>query len=231
MYLWQIWAIAGGEIIFSSDPRNMTAFQKKVWMNTEILAVYNDTSGFRDIKEYDDTTAIMTDPTATTNLDVATCSLTKKLSRSDCTLGKSFGCFENKTMWTNNGCRGMFTCEGVENVPCDQMGGGTAVCKCVTGPIPPTPPGGGGKSHDSTPQVWMRPTADGGAAIVLHNPSDTQTAAITVDFTKVPKRSWTASRALSVRDLWAHASLGSATGKFTSKPIAPHSSMFLKLTK
>ena len=30
----------------------MTSFQKKVWFNTEILAVYNDTSGFRDITEY-----------------------------------------------------------------------------------------------------------------------------------------------------------------------------------
>ena len=52
-----IWSIAGGEIIFSSDPRNMSDFQKKVWFNTEILAVYNDTSGFREIKEVDDTTA------------------------------------------------------------------------------------------------------------------------------------------------------------------------------
>ena len=41
----------------------MTAFQKKVWFNTEILAVYNDTSGFRDIMEYDDATAIMADAT------------------------------------------------------------------------------------------------------------------------------------------------------------------------
>ena len=47
---------------------------------------------------------------------------------------------------------------------------------------------------------------------------------------KVPKRSWGASTTVSVRDLWEHASVGKATGKYTSAPIVPHGSMFFKLT-
>ena len=45
-----------------------------------------------------------------------------------------------------------------------------------------------------------------------------------------PKRRKAATPALKVRDLWAHASLGAATGKFTSSSIPKHGSMFLKLT-
>jgi len=33
-------ALAGGQIIISSDPRNMTDFQKKLWFNEEVLAMY-----------------------------------------------------------------------------------------------------------------------------------------------------------------------------------------------
>ena len=52
-----IWALAGGQIIFSSDPRNMTDFMRSVWFNTEILAVYNDTTGFQSIVVIPDNSA------------------------------------------------------------------------------------------------------------------------------------------------------------------------------
>jgi hypothetical protein len=235
-----IWAIAGGEIIFSSDPRNMSAFQRKVWFNTEILAVYNDTSGFADITEYDDTAAILEPAAAAAAGElryaaapINSCALTKQLSAAGCAPGVSFGCFANKTMWTSAGCRGVFSCGGVDSVVCDVYDTDkthlTHHCPCKGGTVPPAPPAHHG-AKDPTPQVWMRPTADGGAAVVLHNAQDSATAKITVDFTKIPKRGWSAGSSLKVRDLWAHAELGAATGKFTSAAIPPHGSMFLKLT-
>ena len=183
-----VWALAGGEIIFSSDPRNMTAFQKKVWFNTEILAVYNDTSGFMDVMEYDDNSAVFeaAAPTA--------CALTKKISHAKCTEGVTFGCTAaNNSMWTDGGCRGVFTCNGVEHVVADRMSSYRHEYKCVAGKVPAVPDAG-------PAQVWLRPTADGGAAVVLHNPAETA-ATITVDFSKVPKRGWAGTTELQVRDL------------------------------
>jgi len=164
--------------------------------------------------------------------EAASCSLTKQISAAKCTLGTSFGCVaDNKTMWTDGGCRGEFVCDGVEKVYCDLEGGtsGRHVCACKPGSEPsPKPP-----HHEVSqiPQVWMRPTSDGGAAVVLHNPHANATASITVDFTKVPTRGWTATTALAVRDLWAHKSVGSATGKYTATGVEPHGSVFIKLTK
>ena len=37
---YSIWALAGGEIIVSSDPRNMSDLQKKLWLNEEVIAMY-----------------------------------------------------------------------------------------------------------------------------------------------------------------------------------------------
>ena len=78
---------------------------------------------------------------------------------------------------------------GVESVICAASGGGTHLCECKPGkmPSPGSPPG---PPISTTPQVWMRPTADGGAAVVLHNPHDTASATITVDFATVPTRGW-----------------------------------------
>ena len=117
--------------------------------------------------------------------------------------------------------------EAAEHVVADADYAGRHNFKCVPGKVPGHKPPS--SPADTKAQVWLRPTADGGAAVVLHNPSETA-ATITVDFNKVPKRSWTATTALKVRDLWAHASLGAATGKFTSSSIPKHGSMFLKLT-
>ena len=220
-----IWSIAGGEIIFSSDPRNMTEFQKKVWFNTEILAVYNDTSGFQHVKEVDDTAATFTFPDGDVHVS-ANCSMTRQISQSKCTLGKSFGCNPDKTMWTSDGCRGVFVCDGVEKVICADDGAGKHTCQCKPGVEPPP------SHHGSViPQVWMRPTADGGAAVVMHNPHDNATASITVDFTAVPTRGWTATTSLSVRDLWQHAAVGKHTGKFTAESVPPHGAVFFKLTE
>lgn len=78
-------------------------------------------------------------------------------------------------------------------------------------------------------QVWLRPLANGAAAVVLHNPGDSK-ASITVSFSQVPKNGWTAHTSLEVRDLWRKASMGTATGQYTAKDVPSHGSVFLKLT-
>jgi alpha-galactosidase len=204
----------------------MTEFQKKVWFNTEILAVYNDTSGFQHIKEVDDTAASFTFPDGDVQVS-ANCSMTRQISSAKCTLGKTFGCGTDETMWTSEGCRGVFVCDGVENVICDEDGDGKHTCKCKPGLKPPP-----NQHHGSViPQVWMRPTADGGAAVVMHNPHDNATASITVDFTAVPMRGWTTTTQLLVRDLWEHEAVGKHSGKYTAAAVPPHGAVFVKLTE
>eukprot|EP00035_Acanthoeca_spectabilis_P032284 m.18167 g.18167 ORF g.18167 m.18167 type:complete len:543 (+) comp5277_c0_seq1:92-1720(+) len=65
--------------------------------------------------------------------------ITKQMSSHPC--DGHFGCFSNNTMWVEDGCRGVFTCNGVTNVLCDPCdpgpcGGSIAVCPCS----PPSPP-------------------------------------------------------------------------------------------
>jgi hypothetical protein len=59
---------------------------------------------------------------------------------------KRFGCFDtNGSMWVSGGCRGVFSCDGVDQVKCDPCdpgpcphGASFAVCPCVSSP--PSPP-------------------------------------------------------------------------------------------
>ena len=67
--------------------------------------------------------------------------------------------------------------------------------------------------------------------MVLHNPHDDAAADITVSFADIPKVGWSATSKAAVRDLWAHAAAGSATGKYTAKAVPAHGSAFIKLTK
>ena len=61
--------------------------------------------------------------------------LLQQNSAAACTAGKSFGCgAENNTVWTDLGCRGVFSCNGA-NVTCDVDGDGRHECACgVPGP-------------------------------------------------------------------------------------------------
>jgi len=73
-----------------------------------------------------------------------TCSCTKQLSKSPCVEGTTFGCLPGGTMWAV-GCRGVFTCDGVEGVECsadapkNHHGDWNHTCKCRP-PAPPAPP-------------------------------------------------------------------------------------------
>eukprot|EP01052_Picozoa_sp_SAG31_P045430 SAG31_NODE_8289_length_1480_cov_1.268646_1_plen_178_part_00 len=166
----------------------------------------------------------MFDDDDTVSAQAGSCELSKHLSTAPCKFADTFGCNANGTMWTSHGCRGMFSCNGVEHVIADNMGSGVHMYKCISGKVPNNRP-----PSDEKAQVWLRPTADGGVAVVLHNPAE-KGAKITVDFSKAPKRSWTTATSLDVRDLWAHENIGPATGKYTSPSIPSHGSMFLKLT-
>mmetsp|Transcript_63206 Transcript_63206/g.87866 ORF Transcript_63206/g.87866 Transcript_63206/m.87866 type:complete len:410 (-) Transcript_63206:19-1248(-) len=214
---YSIWALAGGEIIVSSDPRNMSALQKYLWLNEEVIAMYQDVSGFRDVKMVGNGSAVLITDDG--------CALEQKLSSAACVEGKTFGCFEqNQSMWTSDGCRGVFTCSGQTSVICDAMDSKWQVCKCVPGKVPPGP-----TPHSKGPQVWVRPTSDGGAAVALFNGNDLLNASITVDFADVTSRSWSSTTKLNVRNMWERQSLGSATGSYTAT-VRPHFTVLLKLT-
>ncbi|RUL77751.1 glycoside hydrolase family 27 protein [Dyella choica] len=77
---------------------------------------------------------------------------------------------------------------------------------------------------DDELEVWARPLADGGRAVVLFNRSE-RPADITANWTDL---GFPTTVALKVRDLWTHKSLGSVTGHFTAK-VAPHGVVMVKL--
>ncbi len=65
--------------------------------------------------------------------------------------------------------------------------------------------------------------------MVLHNPNSVAASAA-FNFSSVPHRGWDDTTKLLVRDAWAKADLGVATGGFATRaPLPPHGSVFLKL--
>jgi alpha-galactosidase len=66
----------------------------------------------------------------------------------------------------------------------------------------------------------------GKVAVVLLN-SGSDTADLSFNFKDIPGVTATS---FTVRDLWAHKDMGSATGSFTAKAIASHDCAFLVLT-
>ena len=67
--------------------------------------------------------------------------LTKQLSEHvPCTKGRTFGCnMDDKgkpaEMWASDGCRGIFTCNGVADLECDSARGGNMSCACSHGSV------------------------------------------------------------------------------------------------
>jgi alpha-galactosidase len=79
---------------------------------------------------------------------------------------------------------------------------------------------------DGDLEVWARPLADGGRAVVLFNRSENP-ANIEAHWTEL---GYPASLSLTVRDLWVHMSLGRATGHFSSK-VPPHGVVMVRLSQ
>jgi len=73
-------------------------------------------------------------------------------------------------------------------------------------------------------EVWTRPLADGGRAVVLFN-RGTAPAEISADWTEL---GYPRGMKAEVRDLWAHRSLGRVAGNF-SATVAPHGVVMVRL--
>jgi alpha-galactosidase len=93
-------------------------------------------------------------------------------------------------------------------------------------------------NQDVTPQgrpivegdfsVWARHLSDGSIAVALLNLND-QPADLLVEFLNL---GWPAGQSASVRDLWAHADLGTFKDQYPNTPItvAPHETHLIRLT-
>jgi alpha-galactosidase len=77
---------------------------------------------------------------------------------------------------------------------------------------------------DGDQEVWSRPLADGGRAVILFN-RGAVSAAIAVDWTEL---GYPRGMKAEVRDLWAHKSLGRKSGSF-SATVAPHGVVMVRL--
>lgn len=82
-------------------------------------------------------------------------------------------------------------------------------------------------SADGT-QLWAKALASGSVAVMLLNADDTNSRAITVSSVDV---GWPAGASFSVRDLWAHASLGTVSGSYTAAAVPVHGNSMLLLSK
>ena len=164
-------------------------------------------------------------------------------SKDSCTLGESFDCYANNTMWTE-GCRGVFYCNG-RNVTCDVDGDGRHVCGCAAPVCTPTITALQKEillnteviaiNQDVTPQgrpvtegdltVWTRALSDGSVAVALYNQEDT---AQSIGF-NTTQLGWEATAEATVRDLWTHTLNGTITGMFSPVMVEPHATVVLRV--
>ena len=79
--------------------------------------------------------------------------------------------------------------------------------------------------------VYARNLSGGDVALAFYNPADLPAQDFFVDFVRL---GWTAETSASARDLWAHAEVGNATGRFPAAPhtltVAPHETRVFRLT-
>jgi len=140
------------------------------------------------------------------------CGVTLKQQHSvaTCTDGASYGCYANGSMWTDEGCRGEFTCNGYD-VTCDVDGDGRHVCNCggtikcfpwisdlqkeilynteVVAVNQDVTPQGRSVNGAENVDVWSRNMSDGTIAVALFNHRD-DSYKIAVDFASI---GWSAS--------------------------------------
>jgi len=173
--------------------------------------------------------------------------LVSQESLSPCTEGASFGCTGNGSMWTQNGCRGQFDCNGYATT-CAIDGAGRHVCSCgnETKCVPYITPLQReillnteviAVNQDVTPQgrpvtsgdlsVWARNMTDGTVSVALYNQHSGPNS-YSVDFASL---GWDAGTTAKVRDLWAHKDMGTFKGTYGPVAVASHATTMLRLTR
>ena len=192
-----VWAISSGSLLFATDPRNMSDVQRAALFNTEILDVFRDETGFDSIRMIGDGRPPHSKLPLESTVEQCDVRLQEQLSHADCIFNENYGCVEDTArheIWVSDGCRGLFECYNVSNIDCEN----DAVCPC----------------RPELPQVWVRPIENGKyVAVVMFNAAD-ETNDVYVAFKDLPaSTSWGNDTTLAVRDLWAHADVGSSTGK------------------
>ena len=120
------------------EPRNLTAFQKKVLLNSEVLAVFKDTSGFGSIAMIADGTPLSRaagapsprtggpfPASSSPSCSVEYLGSSKPGTDSGCKEGVTYGCNSAAsadgfaTVWVDDDCRGLFKCNAVPSVVCE----------------------------------------------------------------------------------------------------------------
>merc|ERR1712083_676208 len=111
--------------------------------------------------------------------------------------GKNFGCTDGSTkMWTDAGCRGVFTCNGASGIKCDHKGGDRYECECSSG---------------NTNEVWLRRLSDGDFAVAMPN-LGAEAANITFCLDALK---WPHGDSAKARNIWAKKDVGIITKSFT----------------
>ena len=182
-------------------------------------------------------------------------SLTKQISTAACVAGRSYGCAQDGTMWTSDGCRGEFTCDGraiTANVDgagshsFDCAGAGRVTCVPWITPLQRkilfnkealavnqdvTPQGR--PLNDSDISVWTRELSDGSVAVALYNENDASID-VALEFASLATKHgarWSATTTAVVRDLWEFTN-ATVTGRFPARgalEVTAHRTILLRL--
>eukprot|EP00729_Bicosta_minor_P015301 gene15301-16152_t len=215
-----LYVIVSSPMMIGTDLRLMTPIMKELLLNEEAIAINQDymaTPG--DAVEACTNSVFAAAPSPPAP---AVCSVTlgTQVSKSHCTAGATFGCTNGTdTMWVTDGCRGVFTCNGVENVHCGHDGDRASHCACTSGPGPSPPSGLDG-------DVWVRKLTNGNFAVAVPNWGN---AAAELSFC-LDSIGWTGGATANVRNVWNKTDLGVVHGKYTAT-VAAGDTLLLTLSK
>ena len=201
-----LYTVVASPLMIGTDIRLMTPIMKELILNPEAIAINQDWEA-----PPGDAVA------ACRRTAAAGCALAKQVSHSPCTLGTTFGCDANSTMWVSDGCRGVFSCDGVDGVQCGRDTHGkptpSEVQRCPCAAPSPQDPG----------DVWIRKLTSGNFAVAMPN-LGAQDATLRVCFDAI---GWPHGAAV-VRDVWARTELGRFEGSVSLK-VATHDTRLLLL--
>ena len=250
---WSVWAIGGGQLVFATDPRNLSAVQRRVLFNKDVLSVFSDTSGraqapgksqvpsslglaHTDLpeKRYPgalDLRHVRAPPRVgfahIRHISVASPAPPRPAAASkQCTVHLEQQLSHGTKCVLNH----TYGCAASDVMWVTDGCRGTFVCNSIPHVDCEAEYSGTArtfcKCEPEAAQIWTRPLSDGGAAVVLFNAGELE-ANLTVQFHQVSGRQWDVDTRLSVRDLWAGSLLGDHTGEF-SATVQPHASVFVR---